>query len=47
MVGFQGNQSPLNLEGSGAVEVPAVIYDYGPGNTSRKSPMFSSSTFLP
>ena len=29
------------------MEVPGVISDDGPGNTSRKSPMFSSSNFLP
>ena len=47
VVGFQGHHSPQHLEGSGAVEAPGVIYDDGPGTTSRKSPMFSSSEFLP
>ena len=47
VVGFQGHHSPLDLEGSGAVDVPGVISNDGPGITSRKSPMFSSSEFLP
>ena len=45
--GFQVHHSPHNLEVSGAVELPGVIYDDGPGTTSRKSPMFSSSEFFP
>ena len=47
VVGFQGNHIPHHLEGSGAVEVPGVISDDGPGNTSRNSPMFPSSIRLP
>ena len=42
VVGFQGHHIPQHLEGSDAMEVPAVIYDDGPGRTSSKSPMFSS-----
>ena len=45
-MGFQGHHSPHNLEFSGAVELPGVIYDDGPGTTSRKSPMFSSLALL-
>ena len=40
VTGFQGHHSPHNLEVSGAVELPGVISDDGPGTTSRKSPMF-------
>ena len=47
VVGFQGHCSPHNLEGNGNVEVPGVIYDDIPKTTSSKSPMFSSSSFLP
>ena len=42
-VGFQGHHIPHHLEGSGAVEVQGSIYYDGPGTTSRKSPIFSSS----
>ena len=47
VVGFQGHHSSQNLEGSGDVEIPGVIYDDKNGTTSRKSSMFSSSEFLP
>ena len=47
VVGFQGYHSPQHLEGSGAAEVPGVISGDGPGTTSRKSTMFSSSEFIP
>ena len=35
VVGFQDHHSPLHLEGSGAVEVPDVISDDGPGTPSH------------
>ena len=41
MVGFQDHHSPHYLESSGALEVPGIISDDGPGNTSRKPAMFS------
>ena len=40
VLGFQVHHIPLNLEGSGAVEVPGVISDYVPETTSSKSPIF-------
>ena len=46
MVGLQSHYSPQHFDGSGDVEVAGVISDDGPGTTSRKSPMFSSSTFI-
>ena len=47
VVGFQGRHISQHLEGSGNVEVPGVIYDDGPGTISIKSPIFSSSEFIP
>ena len=46
VVGFQSHHIPQHLEGSGDVEVPGVISDDGPGTTSRKYPMFLSSSFF-
>ena len=46
-MGFQVHHSPHHLECSGAVEVPGVIYNDGPRTISSKSPIFSSSEFIP
>ena len=47
LVELQGIHSPHNLEYSVDVEVPGVSYYGGPGTTSSKCTMFSSSEFLP
>ena len=47
MVVVKGKHSPHHLESSVTVEILGVISDNVPVPISRKSPMFSSSVFLP